>query len=463
MNDEQLDQLITSDEVDRRAFLKSTSISTLMMMMGGTVLVPARQALGAEAAETKRPATPPVKCGIIGCGSWGREIMSTLGQLPNAPITALCDTYETYLRRSVRSAPEAKQYADYQQLLADANVDAVFIATPTHQHRQMVEDALKAGKHVYCEAPLANTVEDARAIATAARNAARLYFQSGLTSRSDPQRRFLLDFIRTGAWGKTVMSRLQYHKKQSWRRTSSSPDQERALNWRLSKATSLGLVGEVGIHQLDMAAWFNHARPTAVTGFGSTIKWADGREVDDTVQAVFEFEGGATLMYDATLANSFDAEYELYHGTDAALMVRENKAWMFKEVDAPLLGWEVYARKDQFYKEVGIALVANASKPVTVSDKPGEEAPVINTNLKYALEAFVSNAFNHGQAVKDFKETFGDDEAALVDYLKELEGKRLPAASYKDAYEATVLVIKANEAIETGKRVELKTEWFELA
>lgn len=233
------------------------------------------------------------------------------------------------------------------------------------------------------------------------------------------------------------------------------------MNWRLNRATSLGLIGEVGIHQLDAATWFSNARPKAVTGFGSIIKWADGRDVADTVQAIFEFESGATLMYDATLANSFDAEYELYHGTDAALMVRENKAWMFKEVDAPLLGWEVYARKDQFYKEVGIALVANASKPVTVSDKPEDAAPV-NTTLVAALEAFVWNAFNHGQAIKDFTESFGEDESGLKDYLKDLEGSRLPAAGYAETFEATVLAAKANEAIQAGKRIELKPEWFEL-
>jgi predicted dehydrogenase len=404
-----------------------------------------------------------VKCGVIGCGAWGREIINTLGQLPNAPITALCDNFGVFLRRTARSAPGAKTYEDYRELLADPNVEAVFVATPTHLHRQIVEDALKAGKHVYCEAPLAHTVEDARAIALAARGAPRLYFQSGLNFRSDPQRRFLLDFIRTGAWGDTVLSRLQYHKKQSWRRSSSSPDQEQAMNWRLNRELSLGLVGELGINQLDIATLFLVSRPRSVTGFGSTIKWNDGRTVPDTEQAVFEFANGSTLIYDATLANSFDADYELYHGTDAALMVRQNKAWLFKEVDAPLLGWEVYARKDQFYKEVGIALVANASKPTSASDNPDDEVSITSTPLYFALEAFIWNAFNQGQAVKDFVESFGEDEAALVDHLKEQESIRLPAAGFREGFEATVLVAKANEAIRNRQRIDLKPEWFELA
>lgn len=460
---EELMKPLQADDLDRRAFIKGASLSTMMMMMGGTILVPSRQALGADAAETARPSSPPVKCGVIGCGAWGRDIINTLGQLPNAPITAICDTYPAYLRRAGRSAPDAKLYEDYKELLADPNVEAVLIATPTHLHREIAEAAIKTGKHVYCEAPLAQTHEDAKAIALAAKRAPKVNFQCGLNFRSDPQRHFLIDFIRTGSWGKTVTTRAQYHKKQSWRRTSGNAEQENLINWRLNKETSLGLIGEIGIHQMDIANWFVLKRPTAVTGFGSIILWKDGRTVDDTVQAIFEYEDGSTMMYDATLANSFDADYEMYYGTDAALMVRENKAWMFKEVDAPLLGWEVYARKDQFYKEVGIALVANATKLTAILDKPQDASPYASTPLFFALEAFVSNSYSHKAAVEDFIATFGEDDDALVEYLVDINKKKLPAAGYQDGFESTVLVMKANEAIRAKQRLVLKDEWFELS
>lgn len=461
MNDEIMKPL-SAEEVDRRDFIKGASMSTLMMMMGGTILVPSNQARGQDADENKKASSPPIKVGIIGCGVWGRDIINTLGQLPNAPVTAVCDIYPAYLRRGGRLAPDATSYEDYHQLLADKEVEAVIVATPTHLHRQITEDAIKAGKHVYCEAPLAGSIEDARAIANAAKNAPRINFQSGLNYRSDPQRHFLIDFVRTGSWGKMVAARAQYHKKTSWRRTSSNSEQERKINWRLDRATSIGLIGEIGIHQLDIANWFMFRRPQAVTGFGSIIKWDDGRDVEDTVQAVFEYEGGSTLMYDATLANSFDADYEMYYGTDAALMVRENKAWMFKEVDAPLLGWEVYARKDQFYKEVGIALVANATKLTAITDSAQDASPYASTPLFYALESFIWNSYIHKVAVDDFVEAFGDDEEALVDYLDEINEKKVPASNYKDAFESTVLVIKANEAIQAKQRIVMKDEWFEL-
>ena len=109
-----------------------------------------------------------------------------------------------------------------------------------------------------------------------------------------------------------------------------------------------------------------NALPTAVTGFGSINFWKDDRDVPDTVQAVFEFPGDVRMIYDATLANSFDGEYEMLYGSDAAIMMRESKAWMFKEVDSPLLGWEVYAAKLKVFNDTGIALVAGASKPPPV-------------------------------------------------------------------------------------------------
>ena len=139
------------------------------------------------------------------------------------------------------------------------------IATPTPDHKEVALAALKAGKHVYCEAPLAGSIEDAREIALAAKAAKHLAFQAGLQMRSDKQRLFLLPFIRSGALGTTVLARAQWHKKTSWRSASPNPEREKALNWRLNKATSLGLIGEIGSHQIDQAGWFLNALPTAVT------------------------------------------------------------------------------------------------------------------------------------------------------------------------------------------------------
>lgn len=445
----------SASDLNRRDFIRSGSFATLVSMLGAVELRAAEAPAAAKKADG-----PKVRVGVIGLGAWGREILSMLQRIPMAEVAAVCDTYGVMLRRAATNAPGASAADDYRKMLEDKTVQAVFIATPTHQHKDIVIEALQAGKHVYCEAPLAHTVEDARAIAKAARDSGAQVFQAGLHLRADPQRHFLLQFIRTGATGKDVMARAQWHKKQSWRSTSANPDREREINWRLSKDVSLGLAGEIGIHQFDSMCWLFNRMPTAVTGFGSIIRWNDGREVADTVQAVLEFPGGVQGIYDATLANSFDGEYDLLLGSDAAVMMRGNKAWLFKEVDSPLLGWEVYARKDVFYKETGIALVANASK--STGTEEAAEAAAMNTALIASLESFLSNVNEVIGAVEDFAATFDvADKKALAQHVAGL--KMLPAAGWREGLAATVLAIKTNEAIAGGKRVALSKEMFELA
>jgi len=472
----------TTSEFNRRDFLRGGSLATLMTMMGGVPLI-AQPA--PEPPAGAQPPGPKVKVGLIGLGPQGRDILDQLGLLredkTHAEIVALCDTYPPMLRRSGRKAPGAKTLEDYKAVLDDKDIQAVIVATPTHLHKEIVIAALQAGKHVYCEAPLAHTMEDARAMAMAANKAVGRVFQAGLQMRCDPQRHWLIPFIRSGALGRFVMARSQWHKKQSWRATSPNAEYEKASNWRLDKAISIGLPGEIGIHQFDQASWFLDAQPVAVTGWGTVAFWKDGRKIADTVQVVVEYPGGVQLVFDSTLANSFDHEYEMYYGSDAAVMLRDTPTatWMFKEVDSALLGWEVYARKDAFYKDTGIALVAGASKQKNLEGGAAVQSAFPNPPLYYALEAFLNNCVYTGGLVEDFKGAYGStDPKALSEFLAaavrpsgnevtendaaiENVTRRAPAQDM--GYAATVLAIKADEAVRTGKRIELKKEWFELS
>ena len=456
MNQEEAKKIM--EDWDRRDFLKGGSLTALISMLGGVEMrAPAQDA---NSAEPKPPAFK-VNVGVIGLGPWGREIVHTLLKQPEANVHTLCDTYPAMMRRMRRYAPDAKKIENYKEMLADKEVQAVCIATGTHQHKQIVIDALKAGKHVYCEAPMAHTIEDAREIAKVARESYAQVFQTGLNYRSDPQRHFILDFFWSGAAGKTVMSRSQWHKKTSWRYASPNADRENNINWRLNKNLSPGIVGEMGIQQIDNNNWFLKRKPVAVTGFGGIMHWNDGRTVPDTVQAMFEYEDKGNFIYDAALTNSFESDYETIYGTYAAIMMRGTKAWMFKEVDSPLLGWEVYARKDEFYKETGIALVANATKLIAARDQDIEDEKYTNTPLSHSMAAFLHNSNEVGAAINNFKETFGFlDKDSVLDYLKSLNLK--PAAGYQEGFEATVTVLKANEAVVGAKRIEYKPEWFQV-
>lgn len=450
-----------SGELNRRDFLRGGSVATMMALLGGVeLLAPAVSRAEGIGVGDK------VKVGVIGLGNWGREIVKTLGANEKAEVVAICDTYAASVRKVSKDAPGAKTYSDYKQLLADKTIQGVFIATPTHQHVQVTLDALQAGKHVYCEAPLAHTIEDARTIAKAATAVPTRIFQAGLQQRSDPQRNWLLPFIRSGSLGTFVSARAQWHKKQSWRAASPNPDREKEINWRLDRKTSLGLVGEIGIHALDQASWFMNRKPTAVTGFSSTMLWTDGRDVPDTVHAITEFTGGVRQVYEATLANSFDSEYEMLYGTYASVLMREimgqGKAWMFKEVDSPLFGWEVYAKKEQFQGETGIALVAGASKQESFTATPDALTLLKSSPLYNSLGNFLKNVDRQDAAINSFVELYGpDDQAALQDYLKsETDPRRDPAAGVLEGFQATVLAIKAAEASFNQQRIELKDEWF---
>jgi len=424
------------NDLNRRDFLRGGSMATFMMMMGAVELR-AETAVKATAEEDDEKPGPPVTCAVIGCGAWGREIVRTLSRLPNAPIVALCDAYERNLSRAAYTADKAEKTAEFRKILENKAVQAVLIATPTHLHREIAVAALQAGKHVYCEAPLATTIEDAAIIAKAAKSAGKQIFQCGLLLRTNPIHSHVLQFVRTGVLGKNAFERAQYHKRQSWRRTSPDADQEKLANWHLQKATSIGLAGEIGIHHLDSAMWFAKQRPVSVTGFGSLIAWNDGRDVPDTVQAILEFPGGARLIYDATLANSFEASYEVYAGTDCAIVIRENRAWIIKESDAPLMGWEVHARKEEFApgKDTGIALVANSTKLLAQGKDPSEAAAHSDTPLFYALKEFIAN----------------------------IDTAKAPSAGAIEGYEATVVAIKTNEAIVKGRQITFQKEWFDLA
>lgn len=442
------------DDLNRRDFLRGITAGAFGLAMAMEEIT-----VEAEPQTTEAPA-PPVSCGVIGLGDRGREILASLAKMgPAAPIVGICDTYTApgFLKRATDIAPNARVHTDYRALLADNSVKAVFIATPTHKHKQIVLDTLQAGRHVYCEAPLAGNIDEAKAIALAGKaSMPKLVFQAGLQNRCNKQHVHVQSFM--GGIGDVVGGRAQWHKKVDWRRPGVGP-REQEINWRLDKAVSGGVLGEIGIHQLDTASWMLHGRPKSVMGFGGQMnqKWReDGREMYDTVQCVVEFPMGVRFLYDATLTNSFDGSCEIFMGTDIAVMIRDQRAWMYKESDAPLLGWEVYARKDVLKigdaeYDTGIAMVADATKLIKQGKEPGKVGTdVSKTTLYQSISAFLDS-------VRLGKPVF------LREPDKNNPNSRPPTPPGPlEGYIATMVALKANEAILTGNKITFEKEWFTL-
>jgi predicted dehydrogenase len=112
---------------------------------------------------------PPVKIGIIGAGRQGRAIIAELQKITQVEIAALCDVSAPRLEAAAGQLKGVATFADHRQLLdAQTGITALVVATPTHLHRQIVEDCLSAGRHVYCEGPIAASVEDCLALQKAA-------------------------------------------------------------------------------------------------------------------------------------------------------------------------------------------------------------------------------------------------------------------------------------------------------
>jgi len=391
---------------------------------------------------------PPVNCAVIGLSYQGREMLSVLAKMGvGAPVSMVCDTFAApnFLKKATAIAPSAKVVDDYRKVLDDKSVQAVFVVTPTHKHKQIVLDALAAEKNVYCEAPLSNDLDEAKAIAKAGKEA-KTIFQSGLQSRSNKQNHHVFKFVESGQLGDIAFGRAQYHERTNWVRLDPRDERQRELNWRLRKETSLGLIGEIGIHQIDTASWFFKALPVSVTGFSGIMAYNDGRTVPDTVQCVVEYPNNVRFVYDATLANSFEGRYETFYGTVSAIQLRDLEAWMIKEVDSKLNGWEPFARKDHYmirYGDTnsgrdigtGIALVADATKQLKHGLDPGKTGTDLSKSALYQ---------------------------AVLEFLNSINQKKQLGAGPVEGYQATVVACKANEAALSGNKLTFEKTWFEI-
>ena len=365
---------------DRRDFLLSTSAG-----MAATWLAPALERVVPVFDEPKLPVA------LIGAGRQGRAILGELATIPGCEVVAVCDNDDSRLQAALRRVPTAKGFASAREMLAgEKNISAVLIATPTHLHKDLLVECLAAGKHVYCETPLASTLEDLQAIAAAAR-ASKQICAAGFQGRSNPIYGLARSFYKGGALRDLAALRAQNHKKTSWRTAGSTPERDRELNWHLDPALSLGLLGELGTQQFDVFHWFLGRFPVSVRARGSLRLHKDGREMADCVQAQLVFDDGLLLDYSCTLANSYDGRYEVIAGVMAAIKLAWTHGWMFKEADAPTQGWEVYANRQQFHNEQGITLIADATK-LASQGKLQDGVGLPFTSLYYALADFISAA-----------------------------------------------------------------------
>ena len=159
--------------------------------------------------------TPPserITLGFIGCGKQSQHLTRSFLNSPGTHVVAACDVDKLKLARSKkmvedhyagRSGPSYKgcdTYGDFRDVLTRSDIDAVVISTPDHWHAVNVIESCKAGKDVFCEKPLSQTVAEARAMVNAVRKYDRV-FQTGSMQRSDWHFRLGCELVRNGYIG----------------------------------------------------------------------------------------------------------------------------------------------------------------------------------------------------------------------------------------------------------------------
>jgi predicted dehydrogenase len=163
---------------------------------------------GAPKQKEKAPTTTQevrLRVALVGAGGQGRHVMkNVLAQKQD--VVAICDLDEKQLAQGFKEGGEpvkaAKSYTDFRKLLDDAkSFDAVIVATPDHWHAPLCTAFIKAGKHVYCEKPLTNTIADARALRELVRSNPKIVTQMGNQGSAENSLRRSVELIRAGVLG----------------------------------------------------------------------------------------------------------------------------------------------------------------------------------------------------------------------------------------------------------------------
>ena len=277
----------------------------------------------ATAVTSVRAQADPLRIGMIGVGKRGTAHLGRLVKRSDTVIQAVCDI-DPAARDAAQSAAQAdnpRSYGDYTELLRQDNVDAVVIATPCHLHAEMAVAALRAGKHVFCEKPLAISAEQVQLVLDAARNSTGV-FQIGQQSRNSVHIQEVVRQIHeTGLIGTPFVIKAQRHSSPSrpgTRREGGSGQQRRFPGWYNDVKLSGDLIVENAIHNLDVCNWLAGSRPVSVYGHGK-------RYLPETMPAGTVMMDGFSVEY--IYRNDMHLDYSQLYLHPRALRKLPNGMW----------------------------------------------------------------------------------------------------------------------------------------
>ncbi len=292
--------------INRRHFLKGTTAALALSSFG---------AYGIDLINRDRT----LRVGLIGAGWYGKSDLFRLMQVATVRVVSLCDVDQRQLAQAaelvVAKQPGAKKprtYTNYQEMLAEKDLDIVLIGSPDHWHALLAIEAMKAGAHVYLQKPISVDVLEGEALLAAARKYGST-LQIGMQRRSTPH---LIEakknIIDTGMLGKIAHVEMwcYYHMRDTGNRpvvpvpdffdynqwTGPAPLREfdgiPHRRWRAFMEYGNGIVGDMCVHMLDAVRWMlGLGWPTNVSSTGGILVQKEAKaNTTDTQQAVFEFD-----------------------------------------------------------------------------------------------------------------------------------------------------------------------------
>lgn len=322
--------------------------------------------MAAAAAPTRASsvrAAERVSIGVIGPGGMGSNHLRHLARRQDVDITWICDVDSERLENAVARTeldagrkPQATD--DLRRILDDANVDAVFIATPDHWHAPAAILALDAGKHVYVEKPCCHNIREGRLLSNAVDRSGKI-LQVGTQSRSTDCVAEAIRRIHDGEIGDVLVAKAWNSQRRGsighaqpadppphldfdrWLGPAPAVQYQKNLLhgvWRWWYAFGCGDIGNDGVHDIDVALWGlkPESHPNRVACFGGKYFFDDDQQFPDTQYAQFEFPEDAAgqqkqLIFEQRIWTPYTQDgYEngaAFYGTNGMLICGHTVGW----------------------------------------------------------------------------------------------------------------------------------------
>jgi predicted dehydrogenase len=234
-----------------------------------------------------------IRIALIGCGGITlQNHLPGLAMCPETEVVALCDADPATLQRAASQTGISNTSQDYQQIVSRDDVDAVIVATPNFTHAPIALAAIKHGKHVLCEKPIAMNFAEAREMFEAAEKA-RVVHMTAFTYRFVPAMRYLNSLVKAGHLGQP------YHfrscRLQDWG--------DRFLGWRqVAKLAGSGELGDMLSHRIDFSQLLLGRMARMVANVKNILPSRQGKvsDLEDWVAIIGEFENGASGVLESS-------------------------------------------------------------------------------------------------------------------------------------------------------------------